>query len=261
MTARILLAVSLLAVTFSAYPAWEAGAGLEAFRWVEYPDKWGNPRESGPRSALFLNWTEDGDGGGLFAWRAKLYGGTVSYDTFLNSNGTPVSTKTDYNGASSEAQMFYRDELAAYQVDYLGGLGLDFWRRSIRSGGSDQVEQYTILFARAGLRFARSLQQPGFHGEFGIKYPAWTRENAFLGSIGYTSNPYLSPKGLASGYAELGYRFDTRFDVVAYYDSWRFGRSADVRTNKPSDPPGVYWLIYQPKSSMDVLGMKLLVTF
>jgi hypothetical protein len=79
--------------------------------------------------------------------------------------------------------------------------------------------------------------------------------------MGYTSNPWLSPGAMVSGYGELGYRINPRFDVLGYYDSWRFGRSDDVRANKRTDPPGSYWVIYQPKSTMDALGIKLLVSF
>ncbi len=261
MIGRTLLAVSILFLTSSAQAGWDVGGGLENFQWKEYPAGGGIPKESGVRSALFANWTQEGDQGTLVAWRAKLYGGTVNYDTYLISTGAPVSTKTDYSGAVNEGQVFYRDNLGAYKLDYLGGLGLDIWRRRVRNAGGDQIEDYSIWFLRAGLRLAKSRSEAGFHGELGIKYPISTRENAHLDSEGFTSNPALSPKSTISGYAEFGYRINARFDVLGYYDSWRFGQSADVRANKPTDPPGSYWLIYQPKSNMDALGIKLLVSF
>jgi len=259
MIVRILLATVILTVTWPARAAWDVGGGLEDFQWTEYPEGFnGNPRETGKRAALFINWTQEGGQGPLFAWRAKLYGGTVNYDTFLVSTGAPVSTKTDYGGAASEGQLFYRGDLGAFKLDYLGGLGLDSWRRSIRNTGFDQIEDYYILFMRAGLRLGGSTREAGFHGEGGLKYPVSTKEDAHLGSIGFTSNPFLYPKGKISGYAELGYRIDARFDVVAYYDSWRFGRSDDVVA---TDTTGATWLIHQPKSSMDAKGIKLLVSF
>lgn len=257
MIGRILLVASILAIPLSVEATWDVGGGQEDYRWTEYPVGFsGNPKESGLRSALFVNWNQDGESGALFAWRAKLYGGTVDYDTFLLSNGAPVSTKTDYSGASSEAQLVYRDDLGSYKLDYLGSLGLDSWRRSIRITGGEQIEDYSILFLRAGLRLARS--GAGFHGELGVKYPVATREDAHLDTMGYTSNPALSPKGEASGYAELGYRINSMFDVRFYYDSWRFGRSDDVTV---TDTTGSSWFIYQPKSSMDAKGLKLLVSF
>ena len=259
MIGRMLLATSILSATFSAQAAWDVGAGRESYQWVEYPAGYsGNPKESGARSALFVNWTQDGDDGTLFAWRAKLYAGTVDYDTFEISTGAPVSTKTDYNGVASEGQEFYRYNLGTYQLDQLGGLGLDYWRRSISNPGGDQIEDYSILFFRAGLRLTKPGLEPGFHGELGLKYPVWTREDAHLDQEGFTSNPSLSPKGALSGYGEFGYRINARFDVLGYYDSWRFRQSANVIA---VDTAGTTWAIWQPKSNMDVWGAKLLVSF
>ena len=265
MIARTLLLIAILMFTLPAQAAWDAGGGLENYQWQEYDTgNTGNPKESGLRSALFVNWTQDADQGPLFAWRAKLYAGTVNYDTFVmcaapcTNNGAAVSTRTDYGGATSEGQFIYRKDLGAYRLDYLGGLGLDIWRRSIRNGGGDQIEDYSILFLRAGLRLAKSRRDPGMHGELGIKYPVSTNENAHLDSAGYTTNPALSPKGAVSGYAELGYRINATFDVVGYYDSWRFRRSANVTVQ---DSSGILWNVWQPKSSMDALGAKLLVSF
>jgi len=259
MIERVLLAVVALLATFNVQAAWDAGAGLEAYQWQEYDTgSTGNPKESGGRSAVFVNWTQEADQGMLIAWRAKLYAGTVNYDTYLQSTGAPVSTKTDYNGVLSEGQGFYRHNLGVYRLDYLGGLGMDLWRRSIRNNGGNQIEDYSILFVRAGLRFAKSRLESGFHGELGIKYPVATNEDAHLDSAGYTTNPAIKPKGALSGYAEIGYRINARFDVLGYYDSWRFGRSADVIVR---DSAGSYWSVWQPKSSMDALGAKLLVSF
>ncbi len=259
MIGRILLAISVFTVTFPAQALWEVGGGAEHFQWIEYPAGYGSPKESGTRYALFGNWTQEGDQGVLLAWRAKVYTGTVNYDTFLIGSGAPVSTKTDYLGAVSEGQMFYRYELgtSAYRLDQLGGLGLDFWRRHIRSG-VEQIEDYSILYLRAGLRLTKSRLEAGFHGEWGIKYPIATNENAHLTSMGYTTNPSISPKGDFSGYAEVGYRINAKFDVLGYYDSWRFKRSDDVVT---TDSAGATWLIHQPKSEMDAWGVKLLVSF
>jgi hypothetical protein len=263
MTARILLAILFLTVTSAARAAWEAGAGLEDYRWIEYPEEFnGTPKEHGPRTAVFVNWTQEGDRRLLLAWRAKLYAGKVDYDTFLlAAPHTPVSTQTEYSGVSSEAQLLFRSNVGSYKLDQIGGLGLDVWRRAILNSGGSQNEDYSILFLRAGLRLAKPEKQAGLHAELGIKYPVSTSEDAHLTSMGYTSNPSLSPEGAASGYAEIGYRINARFDLLGYYDSWRFKRSADVRANKPGDAPGTYWLIYQPESKMDAMGIKLLVSF
>ena len=265
MIKRILLLALMIFATPAAQAAWDLGGGLESYQWQEYPESGtGNPKESGPRTAFFANWTQEGSGP-LFAWHAKVYGGTVNYDTFVqcnncSNNGAPTSTQTEYSGVANEGQFFYRADLGDYKLDYIGGLGLDVWRRRILNGGGDQIEDYSIFFARAGVRLGKSRTEAGFHGEFGLKYPVSTRENAHFGSFGYgyISNPSMSPKGAVSGYAELGYRINTRFDLVGYYDSWRFRRSDDVVVR---DTAGNLTGYYQPKSNMDALGAKLLISF
>lgn len=256
MTGRIWLAIGLLTVAASAQARLEIGVGQESYRWVEQPTgASGPPTESGMRSALFLDWNPEREHGLMFAGRAKLYGGTVNYDTYTLSTGTPVSTQTDYSGSALDLSAFYR---AALGIDYLAGLGLDSWQRNIRNGGASQIENYSIIFLRAGLRIGNAGRNAGLHGEFGAKYPFATREDAHLTGMGYTSNPLLAPRGRASGYAELGYRFSERLDLVGYYDSWRFDRSPNVTV---TDTAGASWYIYQPQSSMDTAGLKLLLSF
>lgn len=259
MFSRKLLAFAVLMFSLEAWAEWDAGAGLESYQWKEYPSGYsGNPTERGPRLAAFVNWTQDRDAGALFGWRAKVYGGTVDYETFEILSGNPVSTETEYGGVSSEGQVMFRHGMGTYRMDQVLGLGLDTWRRSIRNGGGHQVEDFSILFLRAGIRMQHGAADPGFHGELGIKYPVSTREDAHLDEWGYTSNPTLSPKGALSGYAELGYRINARFDITAYYDSWRFDASDAVLVRDGSNN---LWSVHQPRSWMDALGVKLLASF
>lgn len=259
---RSVAASILLMISSVTFAAWDIGGGLEEYRWQEYtPSYSSNLKEYGMRSALFVNWAQERQRGALLAWRAKLYGGNVKYDTFLISNGAPITTRTEYGGVSNEVQLAYRNNLDTYKADFLGGIGMDIWRRTI---GGWQIEDYSILFMRAGLRLGKARNVFGWHGECGIKYPITTRENAHLTSMDsqdgfrFTTNPILSPKGAASGYAEIGYRINSKFDAVGYYDSWRFRRSADVIA---TDAAGTPWIVNQPKSYMDALGIKLLVSF
>lgn len=259
MVSRILLAIVVLTLMVEARAGWDVGGGMESYHWKEYPAGFsGTPTERGPRLAAFVNWTQERDSGVLFGWRAKVYGGTVDYDTFEILSGNPVSTQTDYGGYSSEGNLVFRHAMGAQRIDQVLGLGLDFWRRSIRNGGGNQIEDFSILFLRAGIRMNHGAAMQGFHGELGIKYPVATREDAHLTEWGYTSNPALTPKGAVSGYAELGYRVNARFDIVAYYDSWRFKASDAVIVR---DSSNALWQVLQPKSSMDALGLKLLASF
>jgi hypothetical protein len=241
-----------------AQAGWEVGSGLEDYHWVEFPQASRNPEEDGMRSALFINWTQERDQGVVLTWHGKFYGGSVSYDTYLISSGEPITTKTDYGGGSSEAQMRYRTALAGNKLDYIGGLGVEAWRRSISSIGGNQIEDYMILYMRTGMGLAQSVKAAGMHGEFGFKYPLATRENAHLDISGYTTNPKIYLGRLVSAYAEFGYRITPNFDVVAYFDTWRFGRSPNVYAE---DKLGATWTIHQPQSNMDALGIKLLTSF
>ncbi len=114
------------------------------------------------------------------------------------------------------------------------------------------------MYLRAGLRLTKPAPEAGVHAEAGLKYPRATHENAHLDSAGFTTNPALSPKGALSAYAEIGYRINARFDVLGYYDSWRFKRSSDVSV---MDTSGSSWLVHQPESHMNAVGVKLLVSF
>jgi hypothetical protein len=259
MFARTLLTLAVLSAPAAVQAdEWQVGSGLEDYHWVEFPQATRSPEEDGMRAALFVNWMQSGEQGALWAWHGKMYGGSVSYDTYLISNGEPITTKTDYGGANSEAQWHYRTDLAAHKLDYIGGLGLDVWRRSISSVGGNQIEDYMILFARAGMGVVKSEKEVGMHGEFGVKYPLATREDAHLNISGYTSNPQLYPVPLVSAYVEFGYSLPQGLDLVAYIDTWRFNRSPSVSA---LDAAGTTWTIHQPQSNMDAMGIKLLVSF
>ena len=208
------------------------------------------------RSTVNVEWAQDGDYGWLFAYRGKLYFGQVQYDTYTQQTYTPVSTTTHYSGKAHEAQIFHRTAAANYQLDYVGGLGMDTWKRDIGSTGYFQIEDFRIMYLRGGF----NISQPG-HGaglQVGLKYPIMTWEDAHLNSLGYSSNPTLQPGKDISLYAQLGYRISARWDVVAYYDSWRFKQSPEVTA---TDSQGASWRIWQPKSSMDAFGLRAMYSF
>lgn len=260
MGCRILFAslVAMLALPAVARAEWNAGIGPEYYNWTEYPSGSAiNPKESGPRYSLFVNWTQDRARGVLAAWRAKIYYGRVSYDTTVIATGAPVSTHSQYSGAASELQLLYRTAAGTFNFDYLAGMGLDTWSRTIENVGFNQVEDYSILYMRAGINLGQPAQEPGFHGGLGLKYPLVTSEDAHLDQLGAYSNPSLSPGSEVSGYAEFGYRINRIFDVVGYYDSWRFSQSPYVYVGTPAGVAAVW----QPKSSMNTVGIKLLAFF
>lgn len=257
MRTRILAATFFASALFSsfAFAGWESGAGVEQYSWEETLQ---NPplssKENGSRYALHLKWVESSDSSLLYSYKAKLYSGHVQYDTYTQFTYVPVSTQTDYNGMTHEGQLISRSSVGNYQLDYIGGLGWDSWRRTINT---NQIEDYSIWFLRTGVSLDQPMQGTGFHGSGGLKLPIRTSEDAHLDSGGYDSNPQLAPGKRFSLYAELAYRTGKYWDIVGYYDSWRFSQSDPVTTTSGSS----LYSIVQPQSSMSTLGLKAMYSF
>ena len=263
MSTRI-LAATILASALLSPPARaevDIGAGIEHYTWEETLE--GSPlqpREDGFRYALHLKWIEDGNRGLLYAYNAKLYSGRVAYDTFTLVGNTPVSVQTDYVGTIHEGQLIFRERLDSYRLDYVAGLGWDSWRRNINRS---QIEDYSIWFLRTGFSLDLPRQGTGFHGGGGLKVPINTIEDAHLDGLGFNSNPQLSPGKGVSLYAELAYRASKYWDIVGYYDSWRFSQSDPVyvTTTDPTLCGSTLCGIVQPQSSMNAFGLKAMLSF
>jgi len=250
--AATLLTASLLPAY--SYAAVDLGIALEYYTWTEDTQNDPPPHEYGPRTALHLNWTQDGDHGLLFGYRGKVYAAQVSYDTYYLSNNLPVATDTTYAGTAHEGQFLYRSEAGKYQLDYIGGMGWDYWRRTI---ASNQIEDYSILYLRGGVNLDQPEHRAGFHGGGGLKLPFWTLENAHLTDQGFTTNPILRPGRNISLYAEFGYRINPKIDITGYYDSWHFKQSGLITTSDGTK----LWNVWQPRSTMEAFGLKAMYSF
>jgi len=259
-TKQIISATVFTVAIFSsaAHAAWEIGGGEEVYRWQEYATAANGtsekPTEIGPRLALHLNWTQLGEQGLLFAYKAKFYVGQVNYDTYDQLTDAPISTTSQYLGTAQEARVLYRNDLGSHSLDFVGGLGWDIWRRTI---ARNQIEDYSILYLRGGFNLDQPSRGTGWHGGGGLKFPFQTWENAHLTDQGFYTNPIITPGKNISLYAELGHRIIKQLDIVGYYDSWRFSRS-NIRSTANSQGT---WSVWQPKSSMDLLGVRVMYAF
>ena len=133
-------------------------------------------------------------------------------------------------------------------LNLVAGLGVDYWQRTLPF--TSQREDWTVLYARLGLETAR------WHGLFagaGIKYPLQTDEDAHFMDAGFDQNPMLHPGRELSLYADIGFRVSRRWQLTGYYDSYRFAQSPMVPLTSGSSA----FIAYQPRSSMDVLGLRL----
>ena len=228
---------------------WSASAGFESFRWKESTTP--SVKESGLRWALDLTWAQSKEPGVSAGYNLKFYNGNVDYDGATLFGGVPLSGETHYRGLTNEIRAFYR--MPANRVDFMLAAGWDRWERQLSSA---QAEDWDVLYVRLGAEFNSAAKQ-GIFGSFGLKYPAWTRENANFPDLGATNNPRLRPGKELSLYGSIGYRANANWDVIAYYDSYRFKESAVVAVAIGGGTAG----FFQPESRMDVIGMKLQYNF
>lgn len=224
--------------------------GFDYLRWTESSTP--SVKETGPLYTLGLAYTQDRDAGALFAYRGKLWGGSVKYDGATLFGGTPVQSDTSYTGVNNELQVRWRKPgKTGGNLDGVLGAGLDVWRRSL---SSVQKEDYAIGYLRLGVESGTD-ESSRWTVSVGFKYPVWTYENAHFDQIGFDSNPILHPGKEVSPYTSLGYRLTSQLQVVGYYDGYRFGRSAPVQANEVANGLGPALLV-QPATTMSVIGIR-----
>jgi hypothetical protein len=245
-------------------PAFAVNAGLESFRWEEFSGGQRLLTETGPRLVvgLTLDHLQQGNQANPYSAEARAYLGVIDYDGQTQA-GVAAKTDVNYFGASAEIMGGLR--LAGSGMDLLGGLGVDTWNRELQDGvtanGSVALgyrEDYFILYGKLGPGFLFRSETRRTYLQFGIKYPLYTYERAYLTDIGFDSDVDLAPGRQLSGYAKLqmnwGKETDKpRFGASIYYDSFRFSAS-DSKTVSAS---GILYRVHQPESRMDVLGARL----
>jgi hypothetical protein len=224
------------------------GAGFEGFRWKESTSP--TVKENGLRWVLDLTWSQSRAPGPSVAYNVKTYVGNVDYTGALLVSGTPISGETHYRGIQNEFQTHYR---MTNGFGFMLAFGWDHWRRELSQA---QEEEWNILYARAGVAYEPV--RTGIIGSAGVKYPVHTRENARFNDLGFTTNPHLRPGKDWSLYGTLGYRVNANWDILAYYDSFRFKQSNIVAV---VDGAGNSFGAFQPKSRQDQLGLKVQHTF
>ena len=250
---RVLAALLLLLIVPTARAELTVYGGAEYFDWRESTTP--SVTETGPLALGGLIWLQGGERGLVFGYRGEIYAGSVNYDGADLFTGAPLQSTTDYLGVLNEGQVRYRiPAWPTEHVDVMLSVGADLWRRQL---SSDQKEDWAVLYARLGVELGPSAGKAGWIGSAGVKYPFYVYENAHLTDIGFDQNPTVHPGGSWSGYASFGYRFGGHWSVVGFYDSYRFQQSPSVQVSMGS----AAGYVYQPKSSMDVLGVTVLYTF
>ncbi|HET7201545.1 MAG TPA: hypothetical protein VFI80_12100 [Burkholderiales bacterium] len=238
-----------LSVSVLACADWSVFGDLEHFRWREETSP--SVTETGPMLGLGLRWRQERPAGFGLGFESRVYGGSVDYDGSLLFSGTPITGTTQYGGWRNELQANYR--FPGSPGELVLGLGYDYWNRQLTF---EQHEEYSVAYLRLGFDVDR--REPGaWFGGGGFKYPFSVDENAHFPDLGFTPNPRLKPKGEASLYAELGYRFAPAWSLAGYYEGYRFGESGDVLVSDGTSTSA----FFQPKSSLDSFGLRLRYSF
>jgi hypothetical protein len=253
-------ALAAFAVSVPAHAGWSITGDVEHFRWAESVAPRG-VTETGPMFGIGGRYSQDRPAGWQFGWHGRLYLGSVDYDGSFLDTGAPARGTTEYTGLVNEIQTVYRLPGNPLGLELVSGLIGDYWNRQL---SADQREEYWIGSLRLGLQADRR-ESTGWFGGGGLKYPFYTREDAHLTEIGFSSNPRLEPKGAMSFYADLGYRFSRNWSLAAYYDSYRFKQSDPTPSiSNPfisrCTPPGGCQLV-QPTTDVDTLGLRVQYSF
>jgi hypothetical protein len=245
----------LAAASFAASAEWSAFAEYERFRWRE-PSV--GVTEKGPLVGLGAAWTQDKASGLVFRYHGKYYFGDVKYTGGTLVGNQPVETIVEYDGLLNELQATYRGTASRLQT--VVGVGLDYWNRQL----SDvQREEWWVYYARVGAEWGDRQSEGWFVGG-GLKYPFHVLVNPHARSIGFDQNTRLYPEGALSLYADLGYRFASRWTLSAFFDTYRFNESPAERVTGPtclaaqgSNDCG----LLQPASNARVYGLRVYFHF
>jgi len=244
-----LVLASLLAASAAARAEWSVNAQIERFHWNEQLSPPPDVNENGGRAGVGLTWTQDGDYGFRLRYRGTLYAGSVKYSGQQLITHVPAQATSDYAGIVNEIHGLYRPTSQSW-FQLVAGLGWDYWQRTLPF--TSQREDWSVVFARFGLETRTWLKRGWFAGA-GVKFPLHTDQDAHFVDQGFDQNPHLNPGRELSGYAELGYRLSGHWKVTGYYDSYRFAQSPNVFLTSGSSA----FVAWQPRSSMDVLGLRL----
>ncbi len=277
---RDTIIISILALTVLSYgstiaPSAAAAeknfyAAAEDFTWEEFADDGSRLlKESGVLTGVgFVYWNELPDNITIKPV-AEIFAGTVDYDgqaCDINTNiCVPARTDVDYFGLKLQGEIGKRSRTAAgFFIEPFGGIGFRGWYREINSGTAADgratagyTEQWTTFHARLGLRGGRDLsERKQVFVEAGVKYPLLNRNTAYLSDAGLGDDITMHPGKKSSLFAEAGMKIKT-LSVSLFYDSLRFSKSNVVETVEGN------FIIqhWQPKSTMDMYGLKVGVIF
>ena len=245
-TRRFGIITSTLVCLLAATPAlaqFNIETGIEAFRWREHTDPI-NVKESGPRVAFGAGYSMPQTSGPLFTVFGRVYTGSVDYNgALLSSPGTAATGTTKYLGGTEGGSLRYR---LPTSIDAVLGLEFDQWRRELTP---DQREFYRFTSVRLGIERQATLVSPWIAGG-GLRFLVSSNEDATFTDASGVTEVTLKPGLGTNGYLHFGVRFTPHFTALGYWDGMRLEESDPV-------PIGGNTVVFQPKSDMDLYGIRL----
>jgi hypothetical protein len=244
------------------------GFGPEYYSWTEYFSD-GVPilEESGFRYVFNVHTEGKRVQEILLGYDGKIYLGDVSYNGVeLFDPVVHAVTDTFYFGFQNELMVSLRSNIEpTLNMDWIGGIGWDYWRRNIGPNSANQLEEYHILYFRLGPQFSTSENRGPWFG-FGGKIPFYTFENAHIDeipvdpnpNIKYDQNPKLHPGRQLSFYLNAGVRYDSGFETKITFDSYRFSKSQEEDVTINHAPAGH---VNQPEVYSERWGIQLVYHF
>lgn len=198
--------------------------------------------------------------------KAELFGTVVNYDGQTQADdpefsNRPVDSDTRYFGAKLEGDLGWRFPFERGSLEPFFGLGYRTWLRDIdnstattdtgvRFPVSGATEYWDTIYTRYGLKGEFSLgSDTALFMEAGAKYPLYTRNEAEDTPAGDVT---IEPRAEWSAFAELGIRHKA-FRPSIFYEGFRFKRSHNEAQ--------AGYLIWQPKSESDIVGISLAYIF
>jgi hypothetical protein len=224
---------------------WSVDAAVERFDWREYTSPI-QVRETGPRFAGGVGFSQPRKSGPLLAYRGRVYFGNVDYNgSFLFDTAQPAQGVSTYLGTAQAGELRYRWPA---MLDAVAGLDYETWRRRL---SASQSEEYRLLSLRLGAERLPGAASP-WTASGGIRFLLGTGEIATtpIGNAVYRLS--LSPGRGTSPFMSLGRRVGPRVILVGYWDSVRLGPSNQVAIGGSGT-----LMAYQPKSDMNLLGLRV----
>ncbi len=274
---RFILLFSALCILASGASTASAGEAVgyfavDSFLWKEF-DEDGTRlvKESGPLFGVGFSYQAVYQNDLIFTPAIELFGGRVDYEGQACSITTGIciasTSNVRYFGVKLDGDLGMRfGEPGDLSVEPFVGIGLRSWLRDIADGmaadGSPTAgysEEWFTLNGRVGIRAAGGFGRGNqVFVQGGVKLPIYNSSTAYLSDIGFTNDTTVEPGKKLSFFAETGVRVD-RLQASMFYESLRFSKSNVDQTMSIFDARPRFFL--QPKSSMDLYGVKLAYVF